>query len=84
MRKKSSHAPSVKEITRMLSLRYRNCDHYNRRNFLEELLFFLCSTQTNEDLYRDTFTALYHTYPTFEALADAPEAEIVDAIANGG
>ena len=84
MRKKSAYAPNVKEIARVLFARYHDWDHFNRKNPLEELLFILCSIQTNEDLYRDTFTALRRAYPTFEALADTPEAEIADAIANGG
>lgn len=84
MREKSSYAPNVKEIALVLFARYHDWDHYNRKNPLEELLFILCSIQTNEDLYRDTFTALLRAYPTFAALAATPEIEIAGTIVNGG
>ncbi|MBC8877042.1 MAG: hypothetical protein H8E44_47040 [Planctomycetes bacterium] len=84
MSKASQCAPNVERIARVLHRRYRDWDHYNRKNPLEELLFILCSIQTNEELYRDTFKALTWAFPTFDALAAAPEHEIADAIVNGG
>ena len=84
MRRKSVDAPKVKEITSILSQRYHDWDHYNYKNPLEELLFILCSIQTNEELYRNTYAALRRSYPTFEALADASETEISDVIVSGG
>ena len=84
MRRKSVDAPNVKEITFILSQHYHDWDHYNYKNPLEELLFILCSIQTNEDLYRYTYAALRRSYPTFKALADASETEIADLIVNGG
>lgn len=84
MKIKSDYAPNVEIIARTLSLRYHDWDHYNRKNPLEELLFILCSIQTNEDLYRDTFTTLRRTYPTFGALAAASETEIAGTLVNRG
>ena len=84
MRRKSVDAPNVKEITFILSQHYHDWDHYNYKNPLEELLFILCSIQTNEDLYRYTYAALRRSYSTFKALADASETEIADVIVNGG
>ena len=84
MRRKSVDAPNVKEITFILSQRYHDWDHYNYKNPFEELLFILCSIQTNEDLYRYTYAALRRSYPTYKALADASETEIAEVIVNGG
>ena len=84
MRQKSVDTLNVNEIALILSHRYRDWDHYNYKNPLEELLYILCSIQTNEDLYRYTYAALRRSYPTFKALADASETEIADVIVNGG
>ncbi len=84
MNKGRAFAPNAARIARLLSDRYRNWPHYNRRNPLEELLFILCSIQTNEDLYRGTFAALRRAFPTFGSLAGAPEDTVAQVIANGG
>ncbi|MEW8232442.1 MAG: hypothetical protein AB2745_19125 [Candidatus Thiodiazotropha endolucinida] len=84
MKKQSIYAQNAKEIARALNMRYHDWDHYNRKNPLDELLFILCSIQTNEDLYRDTFNALRQTYPTFESIANAPDKDIATTISNGG
>lgn len=78
------YAPHVRHIARVLTEAYGDWTHYNRTNPLEELLFILCSIQTNEDLYRQTFRALRRAYPTFEDLAAAREHELADVIRNGG
>jgi len=79
-----AYSPNVEKIAAVLARRYRDWDHYNRRNPLEELLFILCSIQTNEELYRQTFSAMRRHFPTFESLADATESEIASAMVNGG
>jgi len=84
MNKGRAFAPNVARIARLLSDRYGNWPHYNRRNPLEELLFILCSIQTNEDRYRGTFAALRRAFPTFRALARAPEDAVAQVIADGG
>ena len=84
MSKATFHAPNVEKIARVLSMQYGNWGHYNRRNPLEELLFILCSIQTNEGLYRDTYSTLRRAFPSFKSLAVADEGEIAGLIANGG
>ena len=84
MRRKRIDAPNVQEITFILSQRYHDWEHYNYKNPLKELLFILCSVQTNEERYRYTHAALRRSYPTFKDLADAPETEIADVIQDGG
>lgn len=84
MSKATLYPQNVEEIARVLSMQYGNWGHYNRKNPLEELLFILCSIQTNERLYRGTYSALRRAFPTFESLAVADEDEIAGLIANGG
>jgi len=84
MSSKIEHAKNVRTIAAVLSKCYGDSDHFNRKNPLEELLFIICSIQTNEKLYRATFASLRRAFPTFESLAEAPEQEIARAITAGG
>ncbi|MGP0087054.1 MAG: endonuclease III domain-containing protein [Steroidobacteraceae bacterium] len=74
----------VGEISRLLARRYKNFDHYNRKNPLDELLFIICSTKTSESGYRETFRALRRRFPSNRMLAAARIPEISAAIARGG
>lgn len=78
------HFPNVDSVARALSEHYGDYAHGNKANPLSELLFILCSLQTNEDLYQSTYTSLRARFPTFRQLADAKEDEIVSVIARGG
>lgn len=82
--RRSVHFRFVEEIASVLSEQYGDYAHGNKTNPLSELLFILCSLQTNEGLYRSTFSSLRRKFPTFQILADASEDEIADAIAHGG
>lgn len=84
MRPGATSAADVAMIAKMLSRRYGDADHFNRKNPLEELLYIVCSIQTNEDLYRKTFASLRRGFPTFESLASASESEIASVIREGG
>ena len=84
MPKTCAYARHVRHIAAALSRRYGNWSHYNRKNPLEELLFIICSIQTNEDLYRRTFGALRRAFPTFGSLERAPKEDIARAIVDGG
>jgi endonuclease III len=53
-------------------------------NPLRELIFIICSVQTNEMLYRSTYTKLMSAFPRFGQLANATEDEIAATIAHGG
>jgi endonuclease III len=76
--------PNAHAVARILSEQYGDDAHGNKANPLHELLFILCSLQTNEDLYRSTYASLRRIFPTIRLLADAPEKEIVSALARGG
>ena len=77
-------APNVETVARVLAKHYGTWSHYNRRNPLEELLFIVCSIQTNESLYRSTYSALRQAFPSFKSLATADENDIAAVIADGG
>jgi endonuclease III len=76
--------PGVDSVARLLSERYGNPAHGNKSNPLRELLFIICSVQTNEALYRSTYASLISAFPTFGQLAAATEDEIAAAISRGG
>lgn len=76
--------PEVGTVCEILRCRYHDWDHHNRHNPLDELLFILCSTRTQEDGYRGTYSALKQEFPTFGALADAPARYIAKPLESGG
>jgi len=75
---------SVARVAAVLTRQYRDYAHRNRLNPLEELLFILCSIQTNEALYRESFQALRKAFPLFNLLAAAPEEAVARTLARGG
>jgi endonuclease-3 len=77
--------PNVEHVVLALSNTYREQTHGNEMNPLRELLFIVCSLQTNEVLYLSTYASLMSRFPTFGQLAEASESEIAAAtIARGG
>lgn len=76
--------PNVQHIASALSESYADHTHGNKKNPLRELLFILCSLQTNEALYRFTYTRLMSRFRSFRRLGEASEGEIGDTIARGG
>jgi endonuclease III len=67
-----------------LSRRYRDFAHHNRSNPFDELLFILCSIQTQEDGYRGTHAALRRRFPSFASLAKASARRIAEPLKPGG
>lgn len=76
--------PGAATVCALLRDRYRDWDHHNRSNPLDELLFILCSTRTQENGYRGTYSALKQEFPTFMALAEAPALYIAKPLKAGG
>ncbi len=76
--------PNVERVALVLSDTYGDPAHGNKMNPLRELLFIICSLQTNESLYQLTYASLMSRFPTFRQLADASETEIASAIVRGG
>jgi endonuclease III len=76
--------PDATTVARILSARYGDFAHANKKNPLSELLYILCSLQTNEDLYKASYSSLCAAFPTFRLLANAQEDAIATAIVQGG
>lgn len=74
----------VREVAATLKYRYHDFAHYNLKDPLDELLFIICSTKTEEASYRNSFRALKESFPTHLKIAEAPAEYIASAIARGG
>lgn len=72
------------EIACELKLLYHDFDHYNLKDPLDELLFIICSTKTEEASYLYSFRALKKSFPTHHKIAEAPAEYIARTIARGG
>ncbi len=72
------------DIAAALKKRYRDFNHYNLRDPLDELLFIICSTKTGEASYRSTYRSLKETFPTHLHIAEAPAEYIARPIVSGG
>lgn len=79
-----SYFQNVDAVASTLSGYYSDYAHENKKNPLSELLFIICSLQTNETLYQSTYASLRARFPKFSQLADAQEDEIASVIAHGG
>jgi len=72
------------DVAAALKKRYRDFNHYNLKDPLDELLFIICSTKTGEASYRSTFRSLKETFPTHLHIAEAPAKYIARPIVSGG
>ncbi|MDD5058373.1 MAG: hypothetical protein PHQ60_10915 [Sideroxydans sp.] len=75
---------SVRQVAAALKTRYRDFNHYNLKDPLDELLFIICSTKTGEASYRNTYRSLKESFPTHLRIAEAPAEYIARPIASGG
>lgn len=71
-------------IAHILSGQYGDHAHGNKTNPLHELLYIICSLQTNEALYVATYRSLRSRFPSLRLLASASETEIGAAMMRGG
>ncbi len=75
---------SICKVALALKKRYRDFNHYNLKDPLDELLFIICSTKTGEASYRSTFQSLKEAFPTHLRIAEAPAEYIARPIVSGG
>lgn len=75
---------AVREVAATLKCRYHDFDHYNLKDPLDELLFIICSTKTEEASYRNSFRALQEAFPSHFQIAEAPAKYIAQVIVSGG
>src|ERR1017187_8544462 len=78
------HPSTVWIVAAALHKRYRDFNHYNLKEPLDELLFIICSTKTGEASYRSTYRSLKETFPTHLHIAEAPAEYIARPIVSGG
>lgn len=76
-----NHQPMISEI---LSNRYKDFNHNNKKNPLNELLFIICSLKTQEKNYGRTYSALKKKFPSFNSIANATIDDIREVIQSGG
>lgn len=78
------YAPHVHKIAEILTCKYQDFRHRNKKNPLDELLFILCSVKRSEKVYLRAFASLKQAFPSFEELAKASHKELVSRVAWGG
>lgn len=71
-------------MSAILRSRYQDFAHHNQRNPLNELLFILCSIQTDEVKYLAAYRALRRTFPNRDQLLKASKSEIATTIKKAG
>ena len=76
--------PHVHQIAEILSNRYQDFNHHNRKNPLDELLLIICSVKRSEMVYLRAFKSLKQAFPRFEDLAKASQKELVSKVSWGG
>ena len=77
------YPPNIQSVARSLKRRYKDFDHHNLNNPLDELLFILCSTKTSGEPipYRETFRALKKGFRlTDDKLASSSTSAIARSI----
>ncbi len=77
-------APNVYQVAEILKSCYKDFDHYNRKNPLDELLYIIFSLKTDENKYLSTYRSLKSEFPRFNLLASAETGAIAKQIIGGG
>ncbi len=75
---------NIYAVSRILTVRYQDFAHHNKKNPLEELFFILCSVRTNKAGYHNTYQAFRKQFPRFEMVAEASAEYIAKPLAAGG
>jgi endonuclease III len=72
------------EITDRLEAAYGRAVLRTRRSALDELILTILSQNTSDRNSGHAYARMRERFPTWEAVRDAPEAELVDALRPGG
>jgi len=84
LKRKGRPPANIKSIARKLKKRYKDFDHYNRKNPLDELLLILCSVKRGEKVYLRAYKSLKQAFSTFEKLNQASVKDLTKQIEWGG
>lgn len=79
-----NYSKNIFYVSSVLTDRYKDYSHNNKKNPLEELFFILCSVKTNMAKYHNTYRAFRKEFPRFEMVAEAPAEYIAKTLATGG
>ncbi len=71
-------------VAKRLKEEFKDFDHYNKKNPLNELIFILCSLTTTYPVYVRTYAALRRRYRTYAEMVRAPASQIAKTIFEGG
>lgn len=74
----------ARRVTKLLRARYGDFAHHNKSNPLHELIFIICSVQTQEASYRRTYRALMTGLPSSASLQKATVRTMARLLASGG
>jgi endonuclease III len=74
----------VEEVADALTREYKDFDHNNLKDPLDELLFIICSQKTDVRTYSTVFADLRSAFPTNDELFAAGEAELELVLRRGG
>lgn len=74
----------VKEVARLLKKEYGNPHHFNKEEPLDELVFIILSSRTNEKNYLRAYDSLKTKFPTWKVLLESPYGSINDIIGFAG
>jgi len=82
--KNMTQIKEVYVVSKILTDRYHNFAHNNKKNPLEELFFILCSVRTNKVGYHNTYRSFRKEFPRFEMVAEASTEYIAKPLVTGG
>jgi len=82
MNKKSAH--EVIAIAEVLRDTYKDFNHHNKKNPLDELIFIICSIKRSEKVYLSSFRTLKREFSSHEKLLEAPIAKMTAIFASAG
>lgn len=80
---KETRVPVGKVVTR-LQRQYGLPRHGNKDDPLDELVFIILSTRTQETIFRDTYERLKEAFPTWDGLTSAKRHQVAAIIGKAG
>jgi DNA mismatch repair protein MutH len=72
------------KISRLLSAKYSDYAHNNKRDPYRELVFILCSTMTRQAVHERVYRQFIRRFPTLRSVAEARTPSLAAALKGGG
>ena len=80
----TQHDSRIVDIIKTLEQRYGNPRHGNQEDPLDELVFIILSTRTQERTFEQTYRALKARFPSWDSITEVNEHEIGQILAPAG